>query len=289
MEKVRNLLLRTVWVLLAVFLIGKMARQAEAVELGEGNNPFIFSDATTEVIEKYQIAEPVDIEFSEISDSPVTFCLSLTRDGEEIELREEKEYTVEVRDGDGMWMIYTYRIYKETFNEDGLYRLYLLSGDSKAEGENTGGKALGEGKSQTGSKEEKAGAEEMPDTAIRRLEIVFSLDHTLKQSDDGKNLEAVNEEESSPLPDPATENEEGQERGISNTVDQADSTPGEGDDGQTDPGKKRRSVPIWLILYSGVLLLGIATIVVISQRRSFSCKPAHKTKRTIGKRDRKKK
>ncbi|MDO4617844.1 MAG: Ig-like domain-containing protein [Lachnospiraceae bacterium] len=110
-------------------LAGNTAEENVIFSIDQYGSSYILSDETQELVDAYYTAEPIDLVLSEVNTSPVVYQVSVTRDGVPLELQEEKDFSVEVRGGDGEWMIYIYRIFASVFSEEGVYHVDLTSRD----------------------------------------------------------------------------------------------------------------------------------------------------------------
>ncbi len=108
---------------------GNTAEEQIVFALDQEGSSYIFSDETRALMEQYYISEPIDLVFSETNTSPVVYQITVSRDGVPLELEEDRDYSVEVRGGDGDWMIYVYRIFASNFSEEGVYHVDVTSRD----------------------------------------------------------------------------------------------------------------------------------------------------------------
>ncbi len=113
-------------------LAGNTAEEEIIFAMDQNGSSYILSDETQALVEAYYISEPIDLVLSEINTSPVEYQISISRDGVPEKLEEDSAYSVEVRGGDGDWMIYVYRIFAENFKEDGVYHVDITSRDQGA-------------------------------------------------------------------------------------------------------------------------------------------------------------
>lgn len=85
------------------------------------------------------VSTPIDLVIYEINVNLLKdIKLTLYKNDETIVLVEGTDYSVEVSGGDGQWYKYTYTIFTNNFEEDGVYRLTIYSKDAAGnEAENT--------------------------------------------------------------------------------------------------------------------------------------------------------
>ncbi len=113
----------------AVDQAGNSADEEVTFSIDQYGSSYIVSDETQALIDSYYTSDPVDLVLSEINTSPVIYQIALSKDGVPAELEEGEDYSVEVRGGDGEWMIYVYRIYASNFTEEGVYHVDITSRD----------------------------------------------------------------------------------------------------------------------------------------------------------------
>ncbi|MCQ2501061.1 MAG: Ig-like domain-containing protein, partial [Lachnospiraceae bacterium] len=108
---------------------GNTAEEEIVFAMDQNGSSYIISDATKKLMEDYYTAEPIELVLSEINTSAVVYEISLSKDGQPVLLEEGKDYSVEVRGGDGDWLIYVYRIFASNFEKEGVYHVDLTSWD----------------------------------------------------------------------------------------------------------------------------------------------------------------
>lgn len=108
---------------------GNRSEKEVVFAMDQGGSSYIFSDATKELVQEYYTQEPVELVLSEINTSPISYAITVSKDGVPRDLREDKDYRVEVRGGDGDWLIYTYHIFASNFEEEGVYHVDVMSRD----------------------------------------------------------------------------------------------------------------------------------------------------------------
>lgn len=91
---------------------------------------FVLGDGTKVLNEQYYINDPKDVTITEINVDTLTYKdVSLTRDGDIIELARDKDYTVNQQGSDTSWKTYTYTIPKDNFDVDGVYSVTVYTED----------------------------------------------------------------------------------------------------------------------------------------------------------------
>lgn len=88
-----------------------------------------FSDRTEQINGSY-IQASEDIVVVETNPTKLTdIKVTLFQNNETLQLAEGKDYDIRQTGGNGQWYYYTYTVYKDVFQEDGIYKLVLHSKD----------------------------------------------------------------------------------------------------------------------------------------------------------------
>jgi hypothetical protein len=111
-------------------MAGNMSTQTITFSANRFGSAYAFNDATKELNGQY-VKNPSDIVIIETNtDELSNIKITLFKNNQTVELREGVDYEVIHTGGDGQWHMYTYRIFKELFSEDGVYRITVHSEDA---------------------------------------------------------------------------------------------------------------------------------------------------------------
>ena len=90
---------------------------------------YVLSDELKAVNGLY-INKPIDTVVSEINVNKLkNIELTLFKNSETIVLEEGKDYSIEIKGGDGQWYEYVYTVFEKNFYDDGIYRMTVQSED----------------------------------------------------------------------------------------------------------------------------------------------------------------
>ncbi len=151
------------------------------------------------------LKEPQELVIKEVNANKLEeISITIFKDNEAIELKEGDDFKVDIVGGDGEWYEYTYTIYSENFEEDGVYRVTLHSVDEAGnESENsldTKGKEISFGIDKTPPTVSVAKIKSGETYAVENKDAVIIADDNLKLASitvklDGENIASWNEEQ----------------------------------------------------------------------------------------------
>lgn len=217
---------------------GNNASEEVVFSMDQQGSSYIFSDETKELVKSYYTEEPVELVLSEINASPIVYEVSLSKDGVPRELEEEKDYRVDIRGGDGDWLIYTYHIFASNFKEEGVYHVDVTSRDK---------------------------ASNVNNTQARGARIDFVVQHDgrtakklLKKEDKKETEQSVQNQKDSPKNADGDENMQSTEQAAGNKAEK-------GRSGGTSENKRKGSSSVWgaFALMGGSLLLAVAAVYLV--------------------------
>ncbi len=91
---------------------------------------FVLGDSAKLLNEQYYTNEPQDITITEINVDDLTYKnVSVSRDGDIRELKNNWDYSVSKQGSDETWKTYTYKISKDNFSKDGIYSVTVYTKD----------------------------------------------------------------------------------------------------------------------------------------------------------------
>lgn len=116
---------------------GNAASEEVVFTMDQNGSSYILSDATRDLVDRYYTAKPEELVLSEINACEVSYGVTVSKDGEPKQLQEGQDYSVEIRGGDGDWLIYIYRIFASNFQKEGVYHVEITSRDQASNVNNT--------------------------------------------------------------------------------------------------------------------------------------------------------
>lgn len=109
---------------------GNETKKEKTFSVNRFGSVYTFGESTRNLLQKYYIDQPVEIEVTEINvDALQKKEVSYGRNGELVKLENGKDYTVQKREPDRGWKKYTYKIYRHNFQKEGNYTVTLSSKD----------------------------------------------------------------------------------------------------------------------------------------------------------------
>lgn len=110
-------------------LAGNTSTEEITFSVNRFGSTYVFPKETAEINGTY-VKEPQDIVVTEVNANALkNRKITLFKNNETITLEEGKDYSVDVKGGNGEWYEYTYTIFKENFMDDGVYRITIYSED----------------------------------------------------------------------------------------------------------------------------------------------------------------
>ncbi len=111
-------------------LAGNESMQTITFSVNRFGSTYALSEDAEELNGTY-VQEPIDVVITETNTDELTnIRIVLYKNGESITLVENEDYEIKVTGGNGKWYKYTYTIFKENFQDDGVYSLTVYSEDA---------------------------------------------------------------------------------------------------------------------------------------------------------------
>ena len=163
---------------------GNTSKKSINFSVNRFGSTYVLSDETATLNGSYA-KTPIDIMLSEINANELkNIKITLFKNDKTIVLEEGTDYRIDVVGGDGQWYQYKYTIFKENFEEDGVYRLTIYSEDAAGNvAENTldtKETELGFGIDKTPPTINVNNLESNKTYALERLKVQMTVDDNLK-------------------------------------------------------------------------------------------------------------
>ena len=111
-------------------LAGNTTEEKLTFSVNRFGSVYVLSDATKTLVDDYYTTKSQDVVITEINvDTLSKKEVSIARDGDVKEIKENKGYTVAAQGDDVSWKSYTYTIAKSNFAKDGIYSVNVYSED----------------------------------------------------------------------------------------------------------------------------------------------------------------
>ncbi len=108
---------------------GNMVERQVTFSINRFGSTYELSEATLKMNGAY-LTHPEDVVVQEINPNALgKIQVTLFKNGQPVYLEEGKDYELTSEGGKGKWYVYTYRIFKSLFEEDGVYSLSFYSED----------------------------------------------------------------------------------------------------------------------------------------------------------------
>lgn len=111
-------------------MAGNSKEETISFSVNRFGSTYTFSDATNSINGSY-INSPENIVVYEVNvDALSEISITVFKNNETILLTEGSDYSVQLEGGNGQWYRYTYTIFKNVFDDDGVYRIAVHSVDT---------------------------------------------------------------------------------------------------------------------------------------------------------------